>query len=211
MVVLDTDRVCQRIVGVSCSGWNKTTSGKESSQNGGQAEWEASHERQSTAWKHVKDFFGRGAMACLIALSMTAMQGCGNQVKETPSHEAALGDTLVVAGDAEVRLTHAFKPGQPNGLFDGGISVTTKGSETLLAEVNAVCSMPDLPNWPQYDNIYGRRLTDGETPGVDGGKTDWQLLLYFDGDSKEKGREPSPAWAKRLAQNLCRKGDFQDD
>lgn len=149
-------------------------------------------------------------MACLIALSMTAMQGCANQAKETPSHEAALGDTLVVVGDAEIRLTQAFKPGQPNGLFDGGISVTTNGNVTLQAEVNAVCSMPDLPNWPQYDNIYGRRLSKGETPGVEGGKTDWQLLLYFDGETKEKGREPAPAWAQRLAQNLCRKGDFQD-
>ena len=150
-------------------------------------------------------------MACLIALSMTAMQGCANQAKETPSHEAALGDTLVLVGDAEIRLTQTFKPGQPNGLFDGGISVTTNGNVTLQAEVNAVCSMPDLPNWPQYDNIYGRRLSEGETPGVEGGKTDWQLLLYFDGEAKNKGRETAPGWAKRLAQNLCRKGDFQDN
>ena len=208
--MLDTDKVWQKISQLSCSTWNKTATGKESSQNDGQAEWEASHERRNTAWKHVSDFFDRGAMACLIALSMTAMQGCTNPVKETPSHEAALGDTLVVAGDAEVRLTHAFKPGQPNGLFDGGISVTTNGSEALQAEVNAVCSMPDLPNWPQYDNIYGRWLKDGEIPGVEGGKTDWQLLLYFDGQTKEQGRKPAPAWAERLAQNLCRKGDFQD-
>ena len=159
----------------------------------------------------MKDLFGSGALACLIALSMTAMQGCANQAKETPSHEAAPGDTLVVTGDAEVRLTHSFKPGQPNGLFDGGISVATNGSVTLLAVVNAVCSMPDLPNWPQYDNIYGRQLKDGETPGVEGGRTDWQLLIYFDGEIEEKGSEPSPAWAQRLAQNLCRKGDFQDD
>ena len=71
--------------------------------------------------------------------------------------------------------------------------------------------MPDLPNWPQYDNIYGRRVTDGETPGVDGGKPDRQLLLYPNGQTEETAREPAPAWAQRLAQNLCRKGDFLDD
>lgn len=169
------------------------------------------NERQDTVCMQVKDLLRNGAMACLIALSMTGLQGCSDQAKEIPSHEAELGDTLVVEGDTEVRLTHAFKPGEPNGLFDGGISITTDGSELLKAEVNAVCSMPDLPNWPQYDNIYGRWLTKGENPGVEGGKTDWQLLLYFDGEAENKGREPAPSWAKRLAQNLCRKGDFQEN
>ena len=185
--------------------------GNESSQKDGQAEWTTSHEWQDTVWMHVKDLLRNRAMACLMALSMTAMQACTNQARETPSHEAELGDTLVVEGDTEVRLTHAFKPGEPNGLFDGGISVITDGSEGIRAEVNAVCSMPDLPNWPEYDNIYGRWLSDDEKPGVEGGKTDWQLLLYFDGEAKNKGRETAPGWAKRLAQNLCRKGDFQDN
>ena len=169
------------------------------------------HVRHVPARKQLKNLLPIGAIACLLSVTTTAIQGCYRQAKETPSHEAQPGDTLVVKGGAEIRLTHTFKPGEPNGLFDGGISVTSDQSVTSTAEVNAVCSMPDLPNWPQYDNIYGRWLTDGETPGVEGGKTDWQLLLYFNGQTEEKGREPAPAWAQRLAQNLCRKGDFQDD
>ena len=82
---------------------------------------------------------------------------------------------------------------------------------TRLAEVNVVCSMPDLPNWPEYDNIYGRWLEDGEQPGEKGGDTDWQLLIYFDGDKKSSGEGEVPSWASRLAQNLCRKGDFRDN
>ena len=161
-------------------------------------------ERQSAACKHVKDFWTPGNDVPGRAVH-DSHAGVRRSNQGNTGHEASVGDTLVVVEDAEVRLTHAFKPGQPNGLFDGGISVTTNGSVTLQAEVNAVCSMPDLPNWPAYDNIYGRRLADGETPGVEGGKTDWQLLLYFSGESKEKGREP--VLAKRLAHNLCHKDD----
>jgi hypothetical protein len=71
--------------------------------------------------------------------------------------------------------------------------------------------MPDLPNWPEYDNIYGRWLEDGEQPGEKGGDTDWQLLIYFDGNKKSSGEGEVPSWASRLAQNLCRKGDFRDN
>ena len=39
-------------------------------------------------------------MTCLVALSMTAMQGCADQIKEA-DHEASVGDTLVVVEDAE--------------------------------------------------------------------------------------------------------------
>ena len=71
--------------------------------------------------------------------------------------------------------------------------------------------MPDLPNWPEYDNIYGRWLEADEEPGVDGGDTDWQLLMYFDGRLVNQGKQEAPSWAKRLAENLCRKGDFEDE
>ena len=71
--------------------------------------------------------------------------------------------------------------------------------------------MPDLPNWPDYDNIYGRWLETGEAPGAEGGNTDWQLLIYFDGTNQKKGGEEAPPWAQRLAQNACRKGDFSDN
>ncbi len=71
--------------------------------------------------------------------------------------------------------------------------------------------MPDLPGWPDYDNIYGRWLKSDEQPGEAGGQTDWQLLLMFNGDKINKGREAAPSWAERLAQNACRKGDFRDN
>ena len=70
--------------------------------------------------------------------------------------------------------------------------------------------MPDLPNWPEYDNIYGRWLEDNEQAGEKGGETDWQLLVYFNGNKKSTGKEEAPSWALRISQNLCRKSDFRD-
>ena len=137
-------------------------------------------------------------------------QSCGVTPEETRLHQAKPGDVLVIEGDTSIKLTSAFRPGTPNGLFDGGVAVSTQGEQERHAEVNAVCSMPDLPNWPEYDNIYGRWLETGEAPGEEGGETDWQLLIYFDGNEQNKGSEPAPAWAKRLAQNACRKGEFED-
>ena len=130
--------------------------------------------------------------------------------KETKIANATAGDTLAIVDDETVILESPFKPGQPNGLFDGGVKIVSEGNPTRLAEINVVCSMPDLPNWPEYDNIYGRWLNEGEKPGDKGGDTDWQLLSYFDGKDVDKGRETAPHWARRLSQNLCRKGDFQD-
>ena len=138
-------------------------------------------------------------------------QACTGTPTETRLHEAKPGDTLVIDGATTITLTKAFRPGTPNGLFDGGVSASSAGLDAIRAEVNAVCSMPDLPNWPDYDNIYGRWLETGETPGEEGGDTDWQLLIYFDGNEQNKGSEPAPAWAKRLAQNACRKGEFEDN
>ena len=138
-------------------------------------------------------------------------QACNGASTETRLHEAKPGDALVIDGETTITLTKAFRPGTPNGLFDGGVSVSTPGVDERSAEVNAVCSMPDLPNWPDYDNIYGRWLESGEAPGAKGGDTDWQLLIYFDGTTQNKGREKAPAWAQRLAQNACRKDDFKDD
>ena len=121
------------------------------------------------------------------------------------------GDALVIDGETTITLTKAFRPGTPNGLFDGGVLVRAPGVDERSAEVNAVCSMPDLPNWPEYDNIYGRWLESGEAPGAEGGDTDWQLLIYFDGTTQNKGGEEAPPWAQRLAQNACRKGEFSDN
>ena len=131
--------------------------------------------------------------------------------KEIRVSDAKPGDTLVVVGDERIVLVERFKPGQPNGLFDGSVKIISKNKPERLTEVNAICSMPDLPNWPEYDNIYGRWLEPGEAAGIEGGDTDWQLLIYFDGSEQNKGSEPAPAWAQHLAQNACRKGEFQDN
>ena len=145
-----------------------------------------------------------------LCLCITALFGCAGPTREIRSHQAAPGDVLVVVDDISVEMTHPFKPGEPNGLFDGGVKINTASNQDEYWEVNAVCSMPDLPNWPQYDNIYGRLLTKGEEPGVEGGATDWQLLLHFEAEPENMGRQTAPLWAQRLADNLCRKGDFSD-
>ncbi len=146
----------------------------------------------------------------VFALGCLTIQGCGPSLEEVRSYEAEEGDLLVRNGNTRIELTQTFKPGEPNGLFDGGVAVITQGEPNRRAEINAVCSMPDLPNWPQYDNIYGRWLETDEQPGEKGGDTDWQLLSFFDGKHMDKGGEKAPDWAKRLSENLCRKGDFQD-
>ena len=141
-----------------------------------------------------------------------ACHGCSTPArKETRLHEAQPGDVLVIKGDTTIKLSKAFRPGTPNGLFDGGVSISSPEMEERTAEVNAVCSMPDLPNWPEYDNIYGRWLEEDETPGSEGGDTDWQLLIYFNGTTQNKGRQEAPTWAQRLAENACRKEDFRDN
>ena len=144
-----------------------------------------------------------------VVLTMS-FQGCKSSPKEVKYQDAEPGDALVVSDDTTIELSHAFKGGEPNGLFDGGVIVIEPGNGRRFIEINAVCSMPDLPDWPDYDNIYGRWLEADEEPGVDGGDTDWQLLMYFDGRSVNQGKQEAPSWAKRLAENLCRKGDFED-
>ena len=144
-------------------------------------------------------------------ISIPMIQACSRDKYETKQYLAKPGDILVMIEGTRIELTHQFKPGAPNGLLDGGVKIKTKGSETLLAEVNAICSLPDLPNWPNYDNIYGRWLNENEIPGSKGGETDWQLLIYFDGKEMNSGIELAPKWANRLAMNLCRKGDFADN
>ena len=141
---------------------------------------------------------------------MNTLSSCKKMQKEIKSYLAKPGDTLIIGESVSIVLTHKFKGGASNGLYDGGVDIQEDGKSLRKAEINAVCSLPDLPNWPEYDNIYGRWLPDQEKPGVKGGKTDWQLLIYFNGLDRDIGIEKSPKWAKRLAQNLCRKGDFKD-
>ena len=153
----------------------------------------------------------RAVVATAFALALTA--GCmpqQDQARETPVNEAQPGDVLVTADNTDVVLTKAFKPGIPNGLYDGAVSTKSTTGETYHYEVNAICSMPDLPGWPDYDNIYGKPIDAPSDAGQTGGETQWQTLLRFDGTVSEQGAEPSPKWAERLANNLCRKGDFED-
>ena len=153
----------------------------------------------------------RRGLSLSLGLGMTVLLGCTTATPEVRSHKAKPGDALVVVDDITIEMTHPFKPGEPNGLFDGGVRVKSSTGNKQIIEINAICSMPNLPDWPQYDNIYGRRLAEGEQPGIDGGATDWQLLIHFDAEPENKGRETAPRWAQRLADNLCRKGDFRDN
>ena len=154
----------------------------------------------------------------LVIASISLGMGCSSNERENPirstlevpASRAKIGDVLVNTKSIEVILTSSFKPGQPNGLYDGGVKAITKTGEASLHEVNAVCSMPGLPGWPDYDNIYGKPISKAEEAGKEGGNTQWQLLLRFNGEVISKGKQEAPIWARRLAQNLCRKGEFDD-
>ena len=79
-----------------------------------------------------------------------------------------------------------------------------------LLELNAVCSMPQSPGWPAYDNLYGRAIQRGEEAKGTTGTTSWQVLFHFDGRQEARmGSSPGP-WLARLRDNLCRRGDFDD-
>ena len=151
------------------------------------------------------------AIATALLSATILVGGCSSdQKKETAAHTAEAGDVLVISENTQVVLKKPFKPGTPNGLYDGGVTEISDSGQELHFEVNAVCSMPDLPGWPQYDNIFGKQIDTPTDAGETGGQTKWQTLLHFDGSVTDQGPEPSPEWAERLAENLCRKGDFTD-
>ena len=128
---------------------------------------------------------------------------------ERNQSEASKGDLLVRDNATRVELTHTFKPGEPNGLFDGGVAIvapegrTEGGSQCGLQHAGSA----QLASIRQHLRTLARerRATREQRRN-----TDWQLLSFFDGTTKNKGREKAPSWAKRLSENLCRKGDFQD-
>ena len=147
-----------------------------------------------------------GALATCLAA--TALAGCGGST-ETPQSQAKVGNILVRAEDTDVRLEHTFRPAEPNALLDGAVRVRSKEGEKLL-ELNAVCSLPQTPGWPAYDNLYGRAIQRGEEAKGTTGTTSWQVLFHFDGRQEERmGTSPGP-WLARLRDNLCRRGDFDD-
>jgi hypothetical protein len=151
----------------------------------------------------------RGALTVLGAgLATAALAGCGG-AGETPQSRARVGDTLVRAEGVAVALEHSFRPAEPNALLDGAVRVRSKEGQQLL-ELNAVCSMPQAPGWPAYDNLYGRAIQRGEEAKGTTGTTSWQVLFHFDGRQEARmGSSPGP-WLARLRDNLCRRGDFDD-
>lgn len=143
--------------------------------------------------------------ACLIAALLV---GCGKST-ETPQSRAQVGEVLVNVGGTVVRLEHAFRAAIPNALLDGAVRVEDKGGQRLL-EVNAVCSLPKTPGWPNYDNLFGRPIERVDEAKGPTGTTRWQVLFHFDGRVESRmGSTPGP-WLARLRDNLCRRGDFDD-
>jgi hypothetical protein len=76
--------------------------------------------------------------------------------------------------------------------------------------MNAVCSIKGEPGWPTYDNIYGNPIRDLNRNSSFSAKERWQILYHFDGRVEKSGMLQPDAWASRLKDNLCRKGDFND-
>lgn len=150
----------------------------------------------------------RALLALGGGLGAAGLAGCMGP-GETPQSRAKVGDTLVRVNGSEVRLEHSFRPAEPNALLDGAVRVRTAAGEQLL-ELNAVCSMPQAPGWPSYDNLYGRSIQRGEQAKGTTGTTSWQMLFHFDGRQEARmGASPGP-WLARLRDNICRRGDFDD-
>ena len=80
----------------------------------------------------------------VFALGCLTIQGCGPSLEEVRSYEAEEGDLLVRNGNTRIELTQAFKPGEPNGLFDGGVAVISQGTEPQSRN-RAVCGMLICP------------------------------------------------------------------
>jgi hypothetical protein len=140
-----------------------------------------------------------------------ALAACQRAPSETPQAKAKPGDVLVRSGDVAVRLVKPFREGQPNGLFDGVVSLDVpSGSQPALMEINAICSLPNEPGWPSYDNLYGRAIRRVEEAKGRSGDTQWQVLFNYSGRQDVRmGQKPGP-WVDRLRENLCRRGSFDD-
>ncbi len=149
-------------------------------------------------------------LRCVGLLGFWALAGCGLIAQEQPQSTAKPGDLLVQVGEQRVVLVQPFRQGEPNGLFDGVVKISGGGQPDQLLEINAVCSVPGEPNWPTYDNLYGRSVRNATEAKGRKGDTAWQTLFYFNGNKQLKmGKDPGP-WADRLHDNLCRRASFDD-
>ena len=147
---------------------------------------------------------------CVGLLGLGALASCGLIAKEHPQSTAKVGDLLVQVGQQQVVLVQPFRQGEPNGLFDGVVKLSGGGQPEQLLEINAVCSMPGEPNWPAYDNLYGKSVRNAAEAKGRRGDTAWQTLFPFNGKKQVKmGKDPGP-WVDRLHDNLCRRGSFDD-
>jgi hypothetical protein len=149
--------------------------------------------------------------ATLLSLPLLGLCSCGRP-GEVAVQKAAVGDVLVRTDAVRVVLARPFQPGVPNGLYRGAVRIEpadgTSGS--ALHQVNAVCSMKGLPGWPAYDNLYGQPLADLARSGEFSNADRWQVLYHYDGRREGSSGFKNQAWAERLKDNLCRRGDFTD-
>jgi hypothetical protein len=150
----------------------------------------------------------RPLLAVLLCLGLGA---CQRTPVEVPQAKARPGDLLVRSGAVAVTLVKPFRQGEPNGLFDGVVSLSDgAGRNPVLMEINAICSLPGEPGWPSYDNLYGRTIKRVEEATGRSGNTQWQILYNFSGPVDVRmGQKPGP-WVDRLRDNLCRRGSFDD-
>jgi hypothetical protein len=148
----------------------------------------------------------------LLALSLSlGVAACQQVAVETPLATAKPGDLLVRSGEVAVRLAKPFRQGEPNGLFDGVVSLSAPaGGKPKLMEINAICSLPGEPDWPSYDNLYGRPVRQVEEATGRSGDTQWQVLYNFNSPQDVRMGQKPGSWVDRLRDNLCRRGDFDD-
>lgn len=151
-----------------------------------------------------------GRLWLLLGLSL-GLAACQGGAAETPQAKAKPGDLLVRVGDVSVSLVKAFRQGEPNGLFDGVVSVASAGAGgPVLMEINAICSLPGEPGWPPYDNLHGRPVRRVEDAAGRTGETKWQVLFNYSGRQDVRMGQKPGAWVDRLRDNLCRRGGFDD-
>ena len=162
--------------------------------------------KESAMAKPAGAWTGIGAVALALGFGLLGCNGKGEQ----PVSTAKPGDLLVLSGKQRLELVQAPRGGTvPTSRLGGVVRLRSDGQEQLYA-VNAVCSMPNLPGWPTYDNLYGRELSTVAEAKNSLGKTSWQILFHYAKSKEEKmGSDPGP-WTARLRDNMCRRGDFDD-
>ncbi len=159
-------------------------------------------------WVRTRSRSGGWRRVSLVVAAGLCLGGCTG-AGETPLSRAKVGDVLVRSDRVTVRLAHSFRTAEPNALLDGAVRVHSEAGEQMQ-ELNAVCSLPDAPGWPAYDNLFGRPIRAAEQAKGTTGTTSWQVLFPFaGGEELRMGRSPGP-WLARLRNNLCRRGDFDD-